>query len=1111
MNDVRSWLTAIGLESYAEAFERHRIGLHDLDDLTDEDLRELGVAIGHRKLFLRARQQGQSAVAARPEPAEPKPALAERRHATVLFCDLVDSVRLAEQIEAEDLLQVLRRYTDLCRDAVARYEGYVARVVGDGVLSYFGYPVAHENDAERAVRASLDIVRMLDKVDPSKKIPVRVRIGIATGQVIVGRLFDIAAESDRAVLGTIPNLAARLQSSAPENAIVIAPDTWRLVRHKFVFESLGVHQLKGFAQPVHIRQVLGELAGNTAAGHPLRPSFALTPLVDREVERRRFGELWQQVRGGAGQTLVLAGEAGIGKSRLVASFVGTLEPRPSVRYFFCSPFLSATPLGPVFSALSEQAGLSAHDTPEEKLRKLAAAATGSVEDRHQAAAIAAWLLGIPAPPHDGLDGPPRRKREKVLQVLAQQFLGWAGHEPVVIVIEDLHWADATTLDLIERLIAGSGALPLFLVLTCREEFSRQWSQRPAVTWLDVRRLPEADSIEMMRLLAGKDLTAPVAREIVRRTDGIPLFLEEFTQSVVETLDAEPGADGPGQTFHIPATLHESLVSRLDRAGSAKELAQVASVIGRSVGRELLGAVCDLDPGEIESACEFLVEAGIMVAERGEQGQKQFAFKHALVQESAYSNLLRDRRRELHARTAAGLQRLSPELVEQHPELLAHHLTEAGNLEDALPYWLRAGRRQLELSASVEATIHLRRGLAILETLPRSAENLALRLRFLILLAPALISVKGPGTPEVEGLYLEAVDLCKVLPETQEHFPVYWGWWRVSRDFRMMQERANDMLARARGRSDDALLLQAHHCQWASHFNAGDFAGSAQHIDQGLRIYGIGDYRAHAALYGNHDAKVCGHGEMSLIHWLRGNSDRALQEERLSLDWAGSLGHAGSRSHAMEIALTLGVYRRDAARVLPLAQEFIRFAVDQGFSDPEAKGLIFRGWAKSKLGDPLSGLDDIREGMARQSNIGTTEDFPIYSCMLAETLMLDGRPDEAVEAVLRSRQEAERTGLQIWLPELWRWEAVLGRAAGRGIETAEAALATAAATARRQGARALELRALNDLVALRRETGRGLDGALEDLGRVLAAVSGGFDSDELHRAIALRKELRDAGR
>src|SRR5579883_1201953 len=1101
MPTLGEWLEATGLGGYTDAFERQGISCDDLGGLTEADLRELGLSIGDRKRFLRAR-----AAAAAPTAGESSP---ERRNLTVMFCDLVGSAALSEQLEAEDLLAVLRQYRAVCRKAVESYGGLLARLIGDGVLAYFGYPMAHENDAERATRAALQIVA--DLAAPVVGMPVqpRVRIGIATGSVLVGDLFGAGEDARHEIVGTMPNLAARLQTFAPENAVVVASTTWRLVRNLFNAEDMGSRQVRGLGEPVNVWHVLGERR-DTGRPAGVRPLLILTPIVDREIELQTILEIWSRAQAGQGRALLIVGEPGIGKSRLLAHFLGNLDPQPEIRQFFCSPFLSSSPLGPATLYFSQRAEIDRDDLPGTKLEKLTTLVEGSDRERQESLASLAWLFSLPYPPAGAAELSARQRRARALKGLAEQSLRHNGKESLIVVIEDLQWADPTTLEYIELLLDRLGGRPIMLVLTSRVAPAAAWRDRSELTHLAVGRLPHEHSNEMIRQVIGlRALRPPVVREILQKAEGVPLFIEELTQSVVESLDLSVTGASSSEP-PIPATLRESLMARLDHAGPGKELAQICACIGRTAGRDLVEAVGDLKSAELDRARDALERSGILIAQNSGNEGEQYVFKHSLIQETAYAGLIRERRRHLHARVAVAQLRLTPEAVDLHPEVFAHHLTEAGRGEDAIEYWLRAGRRELEHSANLEAAVHLRRGLQILDTLPESEKWQDMRVQFLTLLASALISVMGPGTAEVERLYAEAVNICRSLPESSAHFPVYWGWWRVSHDFRAMRQRADDLLKRAQARGDEALLLQAHHCQWASHFNAGDFIGSAAHIESGLRIYESGEYRSHASLYGNHDAKVCAHGERSLIYWLSGNLDRAVDEERRSLAWARETGHAGSRSHSMDFALMHRVYRRDTRRVLTLANEIIRFSEDQGFSDPEAKGFIFRGWARTLLGDIAGGLGEVEAGIMRQRDIGTTEDFPIYHCMLAEACLMAGRVDRAREIVVQARRDSETTGLEIWLPELWRWLGAIERRAGHDDTVVEGRFLEALNLARRQNAVMLELRAALDLADLRRKQG-DMPGAVDLLPPLLRTISGGVDSEEQRRAERLLLELGRAER
>jgi predicted ATPase len=584
--------------------------------------------------------------------------------------------------------------------------------------------------------------------------------------------------------------------------------------------------------------------------------------------------------------------------------------------------------------------------------------------------------------------------------------------------------------------------------------------------------------------------------IIERTDGIPLFVEELTRTLLE--ERAQGTKVLPDQIPIPLSLQDSLMARLDRAGPAKDLAQTGSVIGRSFDRTLLSAVSDFTTEELEDALAVLIRADLIHRE----GQEVYSFKHALVQDAAYRSLLRDQRRSLHAKVATWLMELTPEVSDLNPDLLAHHLTEAGQTDRAIGWWIKAGRRSLDRSAMQEAERHLSQALRLADVLPEGRQTEELRMEIMVLLGPVLIFLRGPGSAEVEQLYARAYELSRQFPETSTSFRISWGWWRLSRDFTVMRERADALLRHAHARNDDGLLLQAHHCQWASHFNQGDLTECRRHIDRGLEIYDAGEYRHHASLYGNHDAKVCGHGERALVLWLAGDPDRALGEEAVSRGWAAGLGHIGSRAHALDIALMHQFYRRDTGQIMERAADMIALAEEQNFPDHRAKGLLFRGWALAQRGEVRRGLDELRSGLDRQKAIGTSEDFPVYHCMLAEVLALDGKPEEALTELTLARSEFERISLRIWAPEMERQIGEMMRLSGAADEVAiETAFRGALVEAARQGATSLELRAVTSLARLWERQGRA-----DEAFTLLRPMLGRFPADAVTRDLMESRAL-----
>jgi predicted ATPase len=509
-------------------------------------------------------------------------------------------------------------------------------------------------------------------------------------------------------------------------------------------------------------------------------------------------------------------------------------------------------------------------------------------------------------------------------------------------------------------------------------------------------------------------------QVVSRTDGVPLFVEEVARVLLQhpSKTDDAGFYEPEQA--VPASLDETLAARLDRAGPAKELAQAAAVVGRSADRSILAAVYGLGESKLDEALTALVKGGILERSYGTPTET-FCFHHALLRDAAYASLLRERRRELHLRVARALAAVGDDDVELHPEVLAHHLTEGGHAEEAALHWLEAARRSLARSALTEATRMLRRSLDALEKLVETEHTLRLRIQLSALLGPALIGLKGPNAPETKDLYTAAYALCRRVPEEAAHFPIYWGWWRLAP---ASLERAGALLRRAAEREDPELLLQAHHCNWATHFHLASFADCHEHMNAGLSIYEQGDYRHHARLYGNHDAKVCAHGNLCQLSWMEGRLRTAMRDEAQSLAWANHIDHLGSRVHAMGLTLLHRVYRRDLKEVFHRSGELISFTREHGLADHGAAGLIFQGWVRAIEGDSAAGLTMLEEGFARQREVCTNEDFPVYLCLLTEVLTAIGKPGFAVERILRELPDFEACRLRIWMPELLR---VLGEA------------------------------------------------------------------------------------
>ncbi|MEE9209469.1 MAG: adenylate/guanylate cyclase domain-containing protein [Kiloniellales bacterium] len=1112
---MTGWLTDLGLGDYAEAFEANGVDTDLLPELTNEDLKDLGVArLADRKKLLKAiAELPPGAVGQATEPAASRSeTAADRRQLTVMFVDVVGSTALSGELDPEDYREVLRAYQNACAGVVARYEGHVAKLLGDGTLVYFGYPQAHEDDAERAVRAGLDVVEAVSALKLMTGVSLRVRVGIATGLVVVGDTVGEGVTEKGAISGATPNLAARLQALAQPDWVVIAESTHRLLGAVFESEDLGDRALKGVAEPVRVRRVVKERAAASRfeAVHVGR----LTPFIGREQEIALLLDRWAQAKQGEGQVVQLSSEAGIGKSRMASVLLERVSTEPHVRLRYqCSPHHVNSALYPFIAQLERAAGLAQADRSDIKLDKLEALFGQGTDDIAAAVPLVAALLSVPTgdryPP---LELEPQRQKQFTLEALLDQLAGLAARKPVLVAFEDAHWADPTTLELLEAMVDRIRDLRVIAVITHRPEFRAPWAGRAHVTSLVLKPLPRKHSEEMIaNLTMGKSLPESVFEQIVAKTDGMPLFIEELTKDVLESdllVDAGDRYElsGPLPPLAIPSTLQDSLMARLDRSAPVKEVAQIGAAIGREFSHELLAAVSHLSDNRLAHALEQLTGFEL-VFRRGIAPGATYVFKHALVQDTAYESLLKSKRQELHRRIAQVLERDFPESSETEPEILAHHFAEANLSEAAIEYWHRAGRRAVERSSNAEAIAHLNKGIALLDTLPASPERVRTEIALQTVLGVALGQAEGGSSPNVHRTYSRMRELCEQAGDTSGLYAATWGLWynkQYSVQFEAARDLSEELLALSRGQEDTGLVLQAHHAAWTTNLTRGAVVSALEHAEHGQRLYDIHEHGSHAFRFGGHDPGVCSLCIGSWSRWLLGYPDQAL---RCAHD-ARSLGEELSHPYSLGVAIGFASLVFQLCGRLEQASEWAAgthsLAGQHGYLGTTWNALakLTRAWVLTRRSKPQEAHALVRESLQAQKNPMFR---PYYLGNLSEICLHSGEPERGLEAIAEGLTIVARTDERWWEAELHRLRGELLRASRAQASKVEASFRLALKIARRQEARSLELRAATSLTRFWRDQGR-TDEARDLLAPVCGWFTEGFETSDLKEAEALLDKL-----
>ena len=1050
-------------------------------------------------------------------PAASLPTAAERRQLTVLFCDLVDSTALARQLDPEELREVVQAYQATCAKVITRFDGHIAQYLGDGLLVYFGYPLAHEDDAQRAVRAGLGIVEALEQLNPRLAqeygVHLAVRLGIHTGLVVVGDVGG-GTRQEQLALGETPNLAARLQGIAAPDTLVISAATLQLLGGFFACQPLGTPLLKGQAEPLAVYRVLHESMARSrleAAG-----STGLTPMVGREQEVGLLLERWAQVKEGVGQVVLLSGEAGIGKSRLVQVLKEQVaaESQAWLTPCQCSPYHQHSALYPWIELLERVVlRFEREESAPQKLGKLEGFLVQYGLPLAEAVPLFATLLSLPlSADYTPLNLSPEQHKQQTLQALLTILLRIAAQQPMLLVMEDLHWVDPSTLELLSLLVDQGPTAPILALCTCRPDFTSPWTGRTHLTQVTVHRLPRWQAVEVIRRVAhGKALPPEVVEQIVAKTDGVPLFVEELTKMVLESGLLQEREEcyeltGPLPPLAIPATLHDSLMARLDRLATMKNLAQLGATLGREFSYALLQAVSLWDEETLRRGVQQLVEAEFLY-QQGLPPQATYLFRHALIQDAAYQSLLKSTRQQYHQRIAQVLEEHFADTIETQPELVAHHYTEAGHYEPALSYWQRAGQRALQHSGNQEALRHLTTALELLTTFPDTPTRARQELDLQMLLGPALMATMGFGSPEVERVYRRARWLCQQVGDTPQLFSVLRGLWQFSilrAELRTAYELAQQLFSLAQRLHDATLLPEAYRALGEPLAWLGEFAMARTHLEQGVACYTPHEHRSHYADW--IDPGVSCHIFAALALWPLGDVDQAQHHMQAALAAAQESPNPMNLAVALCFAALFHQYRGEGAAAYARAEAAVRLSTERGFTHFVALGTIYQGWALVMQEQAAEGIAQIHHGLTAYEATGAFLERPSSLALLATAYGTVGK----IEAGLKRLEEA----LALVEAREIRWcEAELHRCKGNLLlqqttpdaPQAEACFQQALAVARRQQARSWELRAALSLARLWQQQDKRAE-AGELLTPIYSWFTEGFDTADLQEARALLAEL-----
>jgi class 3 adenylate cyclase/predicted ATPase len=1053
------------------------------------------------------------------EPARSAPE-AERRQLTVMFCDLVGSTDLSGQLDPEDLRDVVCAYQETAAAVIQGYEGHIAQYLGDGLLIYFGFPIAHEDDAQRAIYTGLGIpeamVALNGRLEATYGVQLAVRIGIHTGPVVVGEMGGRGRHENLA-LGETPNIAARLEGMAQPNTAVLSPVTAQLVQRSFILEELGPHDLKGVSEPMMLYTVVRPREVDQDDSDTLMTGGFET-LVGRDEEIGLLLRRWEQSKEGLGQVVLLSGEAGIGKSSMVDGLRDHVHQAGFTRIAFrCSPYHTNSALYPIIEHIQRALGWQPEDSVDTQLAKLEQALASACLPLAEAVPLLASLLSLPLPEgrYAALNVSPQQQRQQTQDVLVAWLLEEAERQPVLAVWEDLHWADPSTLETLGLLVEQAPTATMLHVLTFRPEFEPPWPARSHLTPLTLNRLERLEVEALVqRLAGGKRLPEEVVAHIVGKTDGVPLYVEELTKMLLasDLLREETEQfvlTGPLLSVAIPDTLQDSLMARLDQMNTAKEVAQLGSVLGREFAYDMLQALAWQDETTLQTALAQLVQAELLY-QRGRPPHARYLFKHALIQDAAYASLLRRMRQQYHQQMAQLLEARFPQVMETQPEMVAHHYTEAGLHDQAVVYWYQAGQRAAERSANAEAIVHLTKGLEVLRALPATSERAQRELMLHMALGNPMTATKGWMAAELEQAYTRAYALCQEVGEVKQRIPVLLGlaaYYHTRAEYRSARELEEEALNLAQQDRDETSLLGAHCFLGMTLCNLAELAAAHEHLEHAVQLYNP-DQHQDLAFRDGQDPKVSALCWKARSLWLLGYPDQARFCSDELLAWSQALPHVHSRACALGFTAVLHQIRREYRQAQELAEALMVLSEEQGFTFWVEFGYLLRGWQHAMEQDHEGGIGRIQQSMAAYEDIGFGAWWPHFLSLIAEAYAHVGQVEAGLSVLAEASAVVNRTDERWWEAELYRLQGKLLVQTNRALseKEAETCFLQAIAISRHQAAKSLELRAAISLAHLWQSQGKCQD-AHNLLAPVYEWFTEGFDTVDLQDAQALLDELR----